>query len=220
MSTGSLKSLGDSIGSIKEQTVTNQEKNNSLDSGFHLKTRTKKSFVGESSTPSFHSTNTAENLHASRRSMLSSSHHSQVWAKEHHIDDPIEEEYDGFEDDGRQERLIDWNVKILARFLKRIQASRQVGGGDDVPNLLRPRRGKRIVEPDLVFETNPGETAFDEVTEIIPLATTGRVIDRSDSASIDSIDLPVKVEMQLKKYVTNIAFMYRDNFFHNFEHAR
>ena len=156
------------------------------------------------------------------RSMLSSSHHSQVWAKEHHIDDPIEEEYDGFEDDGRQERLIEWNVQILARFLKRILASRQAGGGggDEVPQLSRPRRGRRVVEPELVFETKAGETAFDEITEIIPLATSGRYTDQSDNSSTDSVDLPVKVETQLKKYVTNIAFMYRDNFFHNFEHAR
>lgn len=220
MSSDSVKSLGDSIGSMKGQIVTNQEKINSLDSSVQLKTRTKRSLVAEGTSPSFHSTNTSETLHASRRSMLSSSHHSQVWAKEQHIGDPIEEEYDGFEDDGRQERLIDWNVKILARFLRRIQASRQVGGGgDEVPHLSKPRRGRRVVEPDLVFETKPGETAFDEITEIIPLATTARHTEQSDTSSTGSIDLPVKVELQLRKYVTNIAFMYRDNFFHNFEHA-
>lgn len=219
MSTGSVKSLGDSIASLKVKSVMNQDKNNSLDTSVHLKTRTKKSLVVENTSPSFHSTNTSETLQASRRSMLSSSHHSQVWAKEHHIDDPIEEGYDGFEDDGRQERLIDWNVKILARFLQRILASRE-NGSDDVPQLSRPRRGKRAVEPDLVFETKPGETAFDEITEIIPLVATGRYADQSDNSSVDTVDLPVKVEIQLRKYVTNIAFMYRDNFFHNFEHAR
>jgi hypothetical protein len=44
-------------------------------------------------------------------------------------------------------------------------------------------------------------------------ATTEKEVDPA------TINLPLKVESQLREYVTMIACMYRDNPFHNFEHA-
>ncbi len=218
-SSGSVTSLNDSVGSIQGP-LYNREQNSSCDSLVQLKSRTKKSFGSDSKSNSLHSAATSDHtFDSSRRNLLTISQHSQVWAKDHHIDEHLDEGYDGFEDDGRQERLIDWNVKILASILKRIQASRQEGI-EEVTRSPKPRRGRRLVEPDLVFETKDGETAFDEIMEIIPLAKMLPCTNEQGSIAADDVDLSIKVESQLREYVTTIALMYRDNFFHNFEHAR
>jgi hypothetical protein len=59
---------------------------------------------------------------------------------------------------------------------------------------------------------------LEEVVEIIPLpGYDERVFKRQEDPS--TIELPDAVVDQLNLYVATIALMYRDNPFHNFEHA-
>jgi hypothetical protein len=102
-------------------------------------------------------------------------------------------------------RLIDWNVEILATLLKRITASR---GSKN-----------HSTSEECSFKKFHGRKCLEEVTEIIPLFST--LPEEMETREIDKekVTLPPGVESQLRDYVTMIACMYRDNFFHNFEHA-
>jgi class 3 adenylate cyclase len=108
----------------------------------------------------------------------------------------------------RIKRLVDWNVDVLKRLLKQVVAKRNVSS-------------KECYDPNhpmmMKNEVNIGCDTYvlDEVTEIIRLPGYTQ-FSAQDS---NKIELPKKVEEQLRLYVSSIAMMHRDNPFHNFEHA-
>jgi hypothetical protein len=97
------------------------------------------------------------------------------------------------------DRLIDWNTDSLLRFLHQILIGRQEINEDDVA-------------VDLSIKTNP----FDEVKEIIVLP---QVTKSKNVANESLIRVPNEASIQLRDYVSKIAYMYNDNHFHNFEHV-
>jgi hypothetical protein len=103
-------------------------------------------------------------------------------------------------------RLIEWNVDVLLRLLKLIAAARS--GPRSKP------RAQRMTSTS----SKTGETILDEVTEIIALTKfdAKAAVKQED---VESIQIDEKVFAQLSSYVSSIAAMYRDNPFHNFEHA-
>jgi len=107
-------------------------------------------------------------------------------------------------DDGLR-RLVDWNVEILARSLTLITSQRQAD------SLMRggPDRSDSTIQPE--------GCAIDEVTEIIelPAFDSNFKKDKGDG----KVELAPDILKQLHTYVTAIASMYRNNPFHNFEHA-
>jgi hypothetical protein len=111
--------------------------------------------------------------------------------------------------DRKTERLIDWNVEILTSILKQIVV--QHGN----------RRSSEISVPMEVVTRAPGTTVLDEVKEIIVLPEFDADANRrkADAFAGDSVELPENVSAQLRQYVSNIAALYLDNPFHNFEHA-
>ncbi|KAG7341915.1 GAF and PAS/PAC sensor-containing adenylate/guanylate cyclase [Nitzschia inconspicua] len=138
-------------------------------------------------------------------------HEPQFWQDDDDNID-VEGDYDGFEDVSRKERLVEWNVEILGDLLRQIVAHRQTN--------------KAIISDhgeDFVVLYKDGQSALDEISEIISLGG-GPVHQHLGASSYWNIDpttvvLPKGVEKQLKDYVSMIACMYRDNPFHNFEHA-
>lgn len=198
--TGSFRSLNDSMRSIDGAAAPQPERMSSM---IQLKSRPKRSLVGSNHRPKMN-----EDAASSRRDMLTSSQHSQIWTMDQRMDDDEEDNYDGFDDGNRQERLIDWNIRILASLLKRIVAWRQVTNGEVAAS---PRRGRRkqAVEDEPTIETKEGQTALDEITEIIPLAKSAPSIHQEITIDPESVELPTKVEEQLREYVTMIACMYR-----------
>jgi hypothetical protein len=116
----------------------------------------------------------------------------------------------------KHQRLIDYNVDLLAQHLKRVMARRRVlaiagrrcSQGGHAPKVHAPSTD----------ENEDGKTVLDEVTEVIRLPQFDA---RSFKQTVDpeSIELDAKVMSQLKRYVTIIGAMYRQNPFHNFEHA-
>ena len=103
---------------------------------------------------------------------------------------------------GKLERLIGWNVDVLQRSLKHIVAMR----GDS-----KPQQGISTLK----IESKEGGTVLDEVKEIIPLSSKAAKYKRDPA----SVELDAVVVSQLTDYVRAIAAMYRDNAFHNFQHA-
>eukprot|EP00980_Cylindrotheca_fusiformis_P020165 scaffold7242_cov137-Cylindrotheca_fusiformis.AAC.1 len=106
------------------------------------------------------------------------------------------------------ERLVEWNVEVLATLLQQIIASRE-GVVSDIATLSKAERqtGKG------------GGTVLDEFTPIIPL----KRFDAQDLRARrrpSSIDIGDEAKSQLRSFLSQIAGMYRDkNQFHNFHHA-
>lgn len=112
----------------------------------------------------------------------------------------------------RTTRLIEWNVDVLLRLLKQIVARRRACG-DNPPGTTMANETQFELH-----HAESGKTAIDEVKEIITLPRFDpKVASRQEDP--DSIALPTEVVDQLYDYVSNIAAIYNDNPFHNFEHA-
>lgn len=108
------------------------------------------------------------------------------------------------------ERLVKWNVDVLTRLLKQVVAKRNaMGVGRNLDMALTQKEG----------EIRKKFMVLDEVVETISLPGFDHHIYRSQEDP-NSIELPSEVVEQMRLYVTMIAVMYRDNSFHNFEHAR
>eukprot|EP00980_Cylindrotheca_fusiformis_P005842 scaffold1228_cov119-Cylindrotheca_fusiformis.AAC.9 len=109
----------------------------------------------------------------------------------------------------KMERLVEWNVKTLTSLLQQIVASR-----GDICN-------HRTIQPTgRAFENRveKGSTVLDEFTPIIPLKRFD-VEELKSRRRPSSIDIGDEVKSQLRNFLSNVAGMYRDHAFHNFDHA-
>ena len=107
----------------------------------------------------------------------------------------------------KHQRLISWNTDILARLLTQIIARRESRG-------VLPDPVDRI--KSLEEQVSRTRLVLNEVTEIITLPQF-EATDKNIDAS--RIELSEDVVNQLRDYVQTLASMYRENPFHNFEHA-
>ena len=130
---------------------------------------------------------------------------SNIWGSEEEIPESVTQR-------AKHQRLIDYNVDLLSHHLKRIVARR---------NAMK-KCGRRcsqgghapvIHEPSTEVE---GTMPLDEVTEVIRLPNFDATAVKG-YVDPDTIDLPTEVTSQLKRYVSVIGAMYRQNPFHNFE---
>ncbi|CAJ1936599.1 unnamed protein product [Cylindrotheca closterium] len=117
--------------------------------------------------------------------------------------------------DGREDRLVNWNVTVFLDILKHIVARRNAykkGGftrkfelrGDD-PEVLMSL-GMRNYKP------------INGVREIIALPEFNDVAEGLKE-DLQHVDIPKDVIEELRNYISTIAGLYRSNPFHNFEHA-
>lgn len=102
-------------------------------------------------------------------------------------------------------RLVEWNVEILLRLLKLIVATRNA------------RTGSRYLVPvnENLLLSQDGETVIDEVRDVIDLPA----FQNKRQVDPNSVHLPDEVVTQLRGFVSCLALRYRENAFHNFEHA-
>lgn len=120
-------------------------------------------------------------------------------------------------------RLIDWNCDVLLRLLKQIVARRRMMAKMKM-NIMSLSTNKSTRRQSMntsfhgggVDESNENGTVIDEVKEIITLPKLDLKLAKAQEEA-DSIDLNETVVNELSEYVSNIAAMYRDNHFHNFE---
>jgi class 3 adenylate cyclase len=106
---------------------------------------------------------------------------------------------------GQMSRMVDWNVDVLLSLLKRVVAHRTL--------CARPAQSQAEVILPL-----DSDIPLVDMTESIRLPSFG--ID--DSKRIDrttNIQISAQVTSQLRNLVTVLAGLYRENQFHNFEHA-
>ena len=110
------------------------------------------------------------------------------------------------------ERLIGWQVDVFSRSLKQVVARRNAAiyAGTLEPNTEQSKK--------LKFEHKNGQTCLDEVKEIISLPEfNSDVVNKEEDAA--HIELGDEVTSQLRQFIRTVAGMYRNNGFHNFEHA-
>eukprot|EP00980_Cylindrotheca_fusiformis_P005075 scaffold1075_cov104-Cylindrotheca_fusiformis.AAC.5 len=118
-----------------------------------------------------------------------------------------EDDADEMEELSKTERLVEWNVEVLASLLEQIVGSR---GG--VVNQIQT-----LSKAENSIGTS-GTTVLEEFTPVIPLK-------RFDAEELEhrqrtaDVDVGEEAKYQLKHYVSTISAMYPDNAFHNFEHA-
>ncbi|CAJ1964576.1 unnamed protein product [Cylindrotheca closterium] len=114
------------------------------------------------------------------------------------------------EEDARLLRLVDWVVDVMKRLLMQIEAKRKL----EKQGL--PREDNMIQHAESMILTQESNT-LDEVQEIVMLPMVSSV-PQSEIKKV-AIRLSDEVVEQLNLYVKTIATMYRQNHFHNFEHA-
>jgi len=100
--------------------------------------------------------------------------------------------------------LIEWQVELLSRLLKRIVAKRSCYC-DDAQHSFDAFGSEKTMPRDEIAE-EVKMPSFNACASI-------------KIASSQYTQLPLKVLDQLEDFVTSIAFLYRDNSFHNYEHA-
>ena len=110
--------------------------------------------------------------------------------------------------EAKQQRLIDWNTTLLYKQLRLIVAHRKALGTQPMPleSISQLEHGRGFSQG----------TVLDEVVEVVNLPTFDARIGELDP---DSVVMDPNVEIELREYVQTLAAMYRENPFHNFEHA-
>lgn len=106
------------------------------------------------------------------------------------------------------DRLVNWNTDLLMKFLQKVVAVRTASKRSK----LQPKY--LLQQPFPSFSEKP----LDDVTEVISMTD---FCEKTADGEMDSesIQIGEAVCLQLRDYVERIAAMYRDNPFHNFEHA-
>jgi len=109
------------------------------------------------------------------------------------------------------QRMIDWNSDILLQMLCAVVGTRSTG--------YRFRRSSKLASLErLEMEMGQDSVPFDEVGDP-PALPPDFVAGPKDTSALEGTEIDPSVAEQLHEYVTVIASMYRDNPFHNFEHA-
>ncbi|KAL3937168.1 MAG: hypothetical protein SGBAC_007652 [Bacillariaceae sp.] len=122
--------------------------------------------------------------------------------------DAHDDDYDlaGLEGMSKTDRLVEWHVENLCSMLQQIIASR--GGA------VQPIDGIKEVEAAV----GNGRTVLEEFVPIIELKHF-QADDLSSRMDPTKIDIGEAARSQLRKLLATFSFMYKDNPFHNFEHA-
>jgi hypothetical protein len=123
-------------------------------------------------------------------------------------------ESEDFASAARLERLIDWNVDAFSGLLKRIVARRMTMENDKQSSSLAssPFPSNLNAMKDLAKPRS-------EVVEVIMLPDFEFSMKASSSVDSPAIELTSAVLWQLRDLISVIAYCYRPNPFHNFEHA-
>ena len=113
----------------------------------------------------------------------------------------------------RLERCIDWNTELLVGLLKKVVAHRIALRG---PSAIKDAASASGHLKSKAMNIGEGQLIVEEVANIIELPDFD---DRASGADPEAFVLPAKVVSQCRAYVAVVASMYRNNAFHNFEHA-
>jgi 3'5'-cyclic nucleotide phosphodiesterase len=103
-------------------------------------------------------------------------------------------------------RMARWICELLLSHVKKIIATRKVHG--------QAKSESKTQNIENLVTTN-GRNLLDEVVEAIALPS----YKRCDETDLATVEIDENVEKQLQSFISTIASTYRENHFHNFEHA-
>ena len=109
----------------------------------------------------------------------------------------------------RAEGLIEWNCAVLLKLLREIKAVQ-------MSKASAASKSQKVDTAKL--EKQFACMPLEEVREIVTLPAFDANSYKQDMDP-EEIEIPRKVKGQLRKFVATISKLYRDNAFHNFEHA-
>ena len=116
---------------------------------------------------------------------------------------------DGSQTKDRFDRLVEWNVGTLLRLIKEIVATRAARQLE-----MKPSDGSMVWDKNATALAT--QNPLSEVVEIITLPDFKNSLAKKNS---QGAEVDRRVEEELRHYVSCVASMYRQNAFHNFEHA-
>lgn len=111
------------------------------------------------------------------------------------------------QDGVKHSRLVNWLCNLILNHLRPVIARRQALGMEDCEASV------------LTYKKPDGLTSLDEVQECIRLPKFDKKLQRFIEQDSNQIEIDATVVHQLREFVNELASMYRDNPFHNFEHA-
>ncbi|KAG7374673.1 adenylate/guanylate cyclase with GAF and PAS/PAC sensor domain [Nitzschia inconspicua] len=103
-------------------------------------------------------------------------------------------------------RLVEWNLNIMKSALVKVVANRE---------LQKVKVASLQHMLDLEQEFLAGGTSLNEVKEIVSLPKYAKV----SPHQLTKVELDAKITEQLREYIFNLAALYNENPFHNFQHA-
>jgi class 3 adenylate cyclase len=110
----------------------------------------------------------------------------------------------------RIQSLVSWNVAVLTKVLREVVARREASGIESTPsNVMKELERRNLTRNETVLEE------FKEVVSLPKFDAEAAKRQRDESA----VELGENVVDQLHEYLNVIATMYRENAFHNCEHA-
>lgn len=112
---------------------------------------------------------------------------------------------------GRRRRLIDWNVDLFAGSIRKIVARQ---GANKDKFIEKPKHIK--LGDEITINLSDDGMPFDEVVEIIELPAFDP---KAANVQDPSMDLNEDLMTQLRTYIFMVSNTYKENPFHNFEHA-
>jgi hypothetical protein len=135
--------------------------------------------------------------------------------------------------DSKTERLVSWNVDVLGRMLLKLQIRRGLNKTNHGNGILKsPIHSNKVKSGNggVIWSEMKNCMVLNEVKEVIELPDFDKSFDGPTEEDLimggtnhttkdETMILSEKVRLQLRQYVTAIAVQYRDNGFHNFEHA-
>jgi hypothetical protein len=114
-------------------------------------------------------------------------------------------------------RLVEYNVDVLCGFLEKVTANRDAGAR---PLLPRVNSVAQLIEDDETRILGGRKaTVFDEALETITMPKFDPKVAKRLVLKKEAKHVTPLVKDQLRDYVMRVSSMYRDNPFHNFEHA-
>ena len=118
--------------------------------------------------------------------------------------------------DERKKRSVHWISEIMVKILRQIAARRAVSGWHIVGKNKKIHHKNRSASNGNL--TSGELQVVDELQDIITLPRFDKSLARRQ-AEADKVKLPEAAQEQLHNYISWVALLYRDNPFHNMDHA-
>lgn len=107
----------------------------------------------------------------------------------------------------KQQRLVEWNTDILTRLLRFVLTHRQAAG-------IKSKDSQQLLKAEKDLKAFSDRIAMDELQDVIELPHFDPGV-AEDARKAKPVEVSPKVANQLREYVTVIAGLYRDNYFHS-----